>query len=285
MRKRLIIDCDPGLGVLGADVDDNLAVLLALASPEVDVLGVSVTFGNTPRDCGVDSLRRTLSAAQVDLPIYPGATAAGRLRSPTPASAWLIDTINSQPGDIHLLMLGPMGNLAAALEQHPTLLDHVASLTLMAGAFRLPVFAQRGDPNIRWDLPAAQRVLSMPNEKTMISMDACLRARFTATHLDAIQGIDSDAARHLVAGITPWLARHQRMPGLGGFFPWDAIALAWLLNPALFAKVKTRHLALRGRGWRKATLIDQAVAPAVQLPQGLDGQLFMDWMMARLTRW
>ena len=280
--KRLIIDCDPGLGVPGADVDDNLAVLLAVASPEVELLGVTVTFGNTPRDAGIASLRATLDAAGLDVPIFAGATAPGQSRQSTAASQFIADTLSERPGETHLLMLGPQGNLAAALQGNLRLLDKAASLTLMAGAFRLPVFAQRGDPNIRWDLPAAQHVLATPNPKALISMDACLPARFTATQLELLQAIDTPLAKHLVAGITPWLRRHTRVPGLHGFFPWDAVALAWLIQPALFDRVRTRHLALRKRGWRKATLIGQADAPPLCVPDRLQGVAFMDLLMTRL---
>lgn len=282
MPKRLIIDCDPGLGLPGADVDDNLAVLLALASPEVELLGVTVTFGNTPRDLGLASLRATLDAAGLDVPVFAGAVAPGQAETATAASQFVCDTLTAQPGKVHLLMLGPQGNLAAAMHQQPTLLDAVASLTLMAGAFRLPFFAQRGDPNIRWDSPAARRVLAAPQPKTLISMDACLPARFTGTHLDALAAIDTPLARHLVTGIKPWLQRHQRVLGLRGFFPWDAVALAWLLEPNLFADHRTRHLALSRTGWRKATLVDDAKAPAIQLPGKLNGKQFMRLMMERL---
>ena len=283
MPKRLIIDCDPGLGVPGADVDDNLAVLLALASPEVELLGVSITFGNTPRDIGLGSLRATLEAAALDVPIFAGATAAGQAGASTAASDFIRDSLMSRPNEVHLLMLGPQGNLAAALHIQPELLEYAASVTLMAGAFLLPFFAQRGDPNIRWDLPAARRVLATPQPKTMISMDACLPARFTQQHLNTLATIDSPLARHLVAGIKPWLRRHQRVPGLRGFFPWDAIALAWLLKPQLFSRVRTRRLALRQTAWRRATLANNNRAAEVELPGGLHGQQFMDLLMTRLS--
>lgn len=282
MRKRLIIDCDPGLGVPGADVDDNLAVLLALTSPEVELLGVTVTFGNTPRDAGMTSLRATLAAAGLDVPIFAGATAPGQLKTATAASIFLGETLARHPGEVHLLMLGPQGNLAAALHAQPGLLDAAASVTLMAGAFRLPFFAQRGDPNIRWDLPAARCVLATPQPKTLISMDACLPALFTAQHLAQLAAIDTPLARHLVAGIQPWLFRHTRVPGLRGFFPWDAVALAWLLDAGLFAAVRETPLALRNRGWRKATLIRSTEAADILLPSRLDGTRFMALLMDRL---
>ncbi|MBR9814122.1 nucleoside hydrolase [bacterium] len=284
MPKRLIIDCDPGLGVPGADVDDNLAVLLALGSPEVELIGVTVTFGNTPLDDGLASLRRTLDAAGLDVPIYPGARQPGQVEQTTPASEFLADTVRAQPGQVHVLTLGPLGNLAAALQAAPSFADQLASLTLMAGAFRLPFFAQVGDPNIRWDLTAAQHVLATCTPKTMVSMDACLRAQFTAEHLQQFAASKTSLGQHLAAGIAPWLAKHTRMPGLRGFFPWDAVALAYLLQPGLFPTSQTRQLGLRGNGWRRATLRTDPTAAEIALPGRLDGHRFMNLLMTRLLR-
>ena len=71
---KIIIDTDPAMGVFGRDVDDALAIALALNSPEIEVLGLTVTYGNTSLPRAVRSARRLLRAAgREDIPVLPGA--------------------------------------------------------------------------------------------------------------------------------------------------------------------------------------------------------------------
>ena len=275
------------MGVRGADVDDNLALLVALASSELDLRGVTVTFGNTPLEVGLRSGQTTLDAARSRASLYAGARSPADLGRTTSAVDFLIDTVLSDPGNVHLLCLGPVTNVATAMQRAPEFAGALASLTLMGGAFRFPWFAQKGDPNFGWDIESAMVVLNAPTRapSTMIAMDVCTAARFTRAEQRQLAAIESPLARHIVDGIDPWLTRHRRF-GLPGFFPWDVVALAWLLAPSLFRRVDSSALRVQTSGWRAARMRRAPAAAAntreISIPQRLDGRAFMALMMERL---
>ena len=158
---RLIIDTDPGNGYAGADVDDALAIALALKSPEVDLLAITVVAGNVPVDCGVQGALEVLEAAdELHIPVHRGADrplmqdprpwralldtrrddrAAQRLwddgvpaaRStlvpdPHPAAQMLVDLVDAHPGEITVLAIGPLTNIATAMLLDPEWQDKVA---------------------------------------------------------------------------------------------------------------------------------------------------------------
>jgi purine nucleosidase len=159
---KVVIDTDPGLGEPGSDIDDGLAIALALRSPEIDVRGLTIVNGNVDLDTGVDVARRLLHRLDhPDLPVVRGAArplvtdmasvrelfhrtsgarprvaAAERLGPTTdvPAAQFLVETAASHPGEVTVVAIGPMTNLALALRLDPRFATDVKELVLMAGS-------------------------------------------------------------------------------------------------------------------------------------------------------
>ena len=115
--RPLLIDTDPGLSVrLSADIDDDLAILFLLASPEIAILGLTCTYGNSSiARTFADAQRLLREAGRTDLPVLKGAGWMSRdVNRETDASRFLAETILRRPGEITVLTLGPLTNLAAA---------------------------------------------------------------------------------------------------------------------------------------------------------------------------
>ena len=180
---RLIIDCDPAFGVPGADIDDCLAIALALRSPEASVEAVTLVAGNVSLDAGAQSARRLLTlAGRTDIPLHRGAArplvepdeawrseldgrggrpTAVRLWSdveraknagaskPAPAAATIVDRVMRAPGTISLVAIGPLTNVAIALSLEPRLAGALKSLIVMGGAVHLPGQRERTELRLR----------------------------------------------------------------------------------------------------------------------------------------
>lgn len=152
--KKVIIDCDPG-------IDDVLALLLALRSPELDVLGITVVCGNVPTTQGAENALKVLSLLdRLDVPVYLGETkplvrdyvdatdthgADGLGESFLPnvtdvrpkegAIQFLTQTLSEQK-DVSIIALGPLTNIARLIQDYPTCLDGLSELVTMGGSYK-----------------------------------------------------------------------------------------------------------------------------------------------------
>lgn len=281
--KPLIIDCDPGLGVPWADVDDSLAIFLALASSEVELLGVTVTFGNVDLPTGMQVAAETLAVANAaGLPLFAGAANNHRPYADNAAVDWLLATVNQRPGEITLLALGPLTNIAAAMQRDSEFLHKLGGLVILGGALKFPYFGWRGEHNFRHDPVAVNEVLSSAVAKTLITMDTCRSAQFTEAHRQRFSELDTPLGNYIADGVGHWLNIHRRYLRLKGFYPWDVVGLAQIISPELF-EVETARLAVRESGIRRGAIRYANSGGAVELATSVNGEAFMRLFIDRLV--
>ncbi|RKR75868.1 nucleoside hydrolase [Frondihabitans australicus] len=214
---KIIIDTDPGLGEPGSDIDDGLAIALALASDELDVLGLTIVNGNVDAFTGTDVARRlTDRLGRPELPVLlgatkpllrdmapvralfdavipavPGTSDAGDLLGPTSgehAADFLIRQVAEHPGEVTVVAIGPMTNVAIAITKDPSFAENVKELVLMAGS--ATGYAQNvtvvGDFNAYVDPEALDIVLRSGAHVAMVGLDQTSRVMLTradAQHL------------------------------------------------------------------------------------------------------
>lgn len=244
---QLILDTDPG-------VDDAIAILLALAAP-AETLGLTTVGGNVPQARGRRNARALLYAAgRAGLPVAAGAgrPLAGRFRpavrfhgpgglsvrlpdSPVPpAAAPAVEFLNAQltarPGQITLIALGPLTNLARLQQRHPAALGLARQIVAMGGAVDCPGnVTPYAEFNFHSDPLAAQQVLSAGPPLTLADLGACRQV-----------GIDRDEALALRAAhplgrlalrtLQNWF---RRDPARARFEFYDPLAVALALDPSL----------------------------------------------------
>ncbi|MEI6386236.1 MAG: nucleoside hydrolase [Spirochaetota bacterium] len=293
MKRRLLIDTDPATGVPNRDVDDGLALLVLLASPEVEVEGVTVTFGNVPVDRGFAVAQELLGLAGVTVPLHKGAGSRKELGRPSEAVDFLIETVRKSPGEISLLALGPLTNIATAMAMDPAFAPNLRELVVMGGSLCFKPFSFFGELNFHLDGRAAAAVLEAPVPTTLITMDVCSQAVFREAELRRVVDHDSDMARHLAKAIGPWLALNRRVFFKAkGFFPWDVVAASWLIDPTLFDE-RPCSLSVRPSGLRSGSIHDRRLPGglpkvegrrSINLPSQLDSERFMKLFLERLLR-
>ncbi|RRK11371.1 nucleoside hydrolase [Lactiplantibacillus garii] len=208
--RNVIIDCDPG-------IDDSLALLLALKSPELNVVGITTVCGNVPTHIGAQNALKILDLVdRLDIPVYLGAnrplkvayTSAqdthgedglGNSRLPEvtavgpaqDAVQFIADTLTADP-TTSILALGPLTNIAQVLQRDPTLFERCDRFTLMGGSYKShgncsPV----AEYNFWCDPDAAKLVFdTMPVPIQMVGLDVTRKIVLTPSLLEYIQNVD-----------------------------------------------------------------------------------------------
>jgi len=252
---KIIIDTDPGQ-------DDAVAILLALASPEIEVLGLTAVAGNVPLDLTALNARKVCElAGRSDLPVFAGCdrpmgrnlvtaehvhgrTGLDGYELPAPtmglqdthAVDYLIDTLRGEPsGSVTLCPLGPLTNIATALQRAPDIAPRIARIVLMGGGyFEVGNITPAAEFNIYVDPEAAARVLACGAPVTIVPLDCTHKALTTRARNDAFRA--AGRVGEVVAGWTGFFERFDREKyGSEGAPLHDPCVIAWLLEPDLFS--------------------------------------------------
>ena len=254
--RKIIIDTDPGQ-------DDAVAILLALASPELEVLGITAVAGNVPlpltarnariicelagrRDvkvfAGCDApLQRKLVTAEhvhgktgLDGPVLPEPTMP---LQEAHAVDFLIDTLRAEPaGTVTLCPIGPLTNIAAAFNRAPDVIEKVQEIVLMGGAyFEVGNITPTAEFNIYVDPEAAEIVFRSGAPITVMPLDVTHKALTSRARVEAFRALGTEPGR-MVAEWTDFFERFDKEKyGSEGAPLHDPCVIAWLLAPTLFS--------------------------------------------------
>lgn len=286
--RRLIIDTDPG-------VDDAIAILLALAAPDTEVLGLTAVGGNVPLARGVRNALAILQAAgRPDLPVARGASRprTGRYHPsikfhgpgglsmrlpnpaataiPQPATDFLHQKLTAHPNQITIAALGPLTNLSRLEQQHPGALHHAAGIAVMGGAVDAPGnVTPRAEFNIYSDPLSAAHILESGYPIALADLAASRQVYATrqqATTMSAHTPLGQLAMRMLQG----WF---HRDPHRHRFEFYDPLAVAMALDPEV---TSVRQVTLKtgtepGEHWGETTAVGEpgpvALADQVDAPR------------------
>lgn len=238
--KRVICDCDNTMGLPGKPVDDGQTLLYLLGRPDIELVGVTTTFGNGSIDEVYQATQQLLhDLGREDIPLLKG---EGRRGQPaTQAAHFLAETVASQPGQITLLAIGPLGNLRAAADLDPDFFGHLKGIALMGGylnALPIPGWEDVPELNLASDPEAAWAVLNAPLRQaqgaappiTLMNAHICLQAPFGLPELAPIEAFDPQAYRILRDYLLTCQARHVAPRD----YLWDLLPAVYLSYPELF---------------------------------------------------
>jgi purine nucleosidase len=254
--RKIIIDTDPGQ-------DDAVAILLALASPdELDVLGITAVAGNVPLPLTQKNARIVCElAGKPDVKVFSGCDAplqrklvtaehvhgktgldGPQMADPTMALQdqhavdFIIETLRREPaGTVTLCPLGPLTNVAKAMQQAPDITDRIQQIVLMGGAyFQVGNITPTAEFNIYVDPEAADIVFKSGVDIVVMPLDVTHQALTTQPRVDAFASMGSEVGR-MVAEWTNFFERFDKEKyGSEGAPLHDPCVIASLLKPELF---------------------------------------------------
>lgn len=250
----LLIDTDPAMGNSGGDPEDGLALILALRSPEVQVKAVTVVFGNIPLAPAYSNAVNLLQVmGREDIPVAPGFARPlmpGReYRFPwaqeqfvaqlDPGSAphhavdVIVSTVLESTSGVTLVAIGPLTNIAAAIQREPRIVERAARLVIMGGAARVPGnITPCAEFNIWSDPEAAAIVFNSGLRIKMVGLDACNQTRLDPARTEAL-GTASPLAKLVHDSVAPWRELRRREFGGEPIRLYDSLALAATIKPEL----------------------------------------------------
>ena len=255
IKRKIIIDTDPGQ-------DDAVAILMALASKELEVLGITAVAGNVPLELTEKNSRIIVElSGRKDIPVYAGCSKPlGRelvtaeevhgktgldgmeLTEPSipledqHAVEFIIETLReNNPSTISLCPLGPLTNIAQAMIRAPDIVERIQEIILMGGAyFEVGNVTPTAEFNIYVDPEAAKKVFSSGVPITVLPLDVTHQVLTTKTRMDKVRNIGNRTGKE-VANLTTFFERFDKEKyGLDGAPLHDPCVIAYLLEPEIF---------------------------------------------------
>jgi purine nucleosidase len=266
VSKPIILDCDPGH-------DDAMAILLARGCPDIDLLAITTVAGNQTLEKTTLNARRVCTVARIDdVPIYAGCdrpllrpqiTAAevhGKsgldgpsFGEPTVPVAdehavdFLVRTLMASDGDITLVPVGPLTNIAMALRREPRIAGRVRGVVLMGGAYTRGNWNPAAEFNMLADPEAAAIVFEAGWPLTMVGLDLTHQARATQPVMDEIAAIGTPLSATVVEMMKFFGETYRLNRGFDAPPVHDPCAVARVARPELIT-VRDAFVAVETRG-------------------------------------
>jgi inosine-uridine nucleoside N-ribohydrolase len=303
VSTRIIIDCDPGH-------DDAIAMLLALASPELELIGVTTVAGNQTLDKTTRNALVTLEVGgRGDIPVAAGAEAplrrelrtAAHVHGETGLDGPELSEPSARPVATHaadflaehiehgtvLVPMAPLTNLALLLERHPEIHERIDRIVWMGGAIGEGNVTPAAEFNAFVDPEAAALVFASGIPITMIGLDVTHKALFTRAHAEQLR--EAGRAGRFVAELSDFFQRfHESSYGFEGSPIHDAMAVAHVIDPTLVTTrranvaIETRSELCDGR-----TVVDvrgvTGRAQNADVGVDVDAERFLELLVSRVA--
>ncbi|SIT44572.1 Inosine/uridine-preferring nucleoside hydrolase [Paraburkholderia ribeironis] len=257
-RHKIIYDTDPG-------VDDAMALVFQALHPDIELLGLTSVFGNASIETTTCNARFLAGRFTPGVPVARGAAAPLRRAAPEPlasihgdnglgniafdttglaaldarpAHRFIIDTVRAHPGEVTLLAVGPLTNLALALADDPRIASLVKQLVIMGGAFGthgvLGNVTPAAEANILGDPEAADSVLGAAWPVTIVGLDVTQPTIMSRDYLASLRDRGGAAGQFLWDVSRHYEAFHWQSAQLQGVYVHDPSAVAYVLAPHLY---------------------------------------------------
>ncbi|CNK48842.1 putative hydrolase [Yersinia frederiksenii] len=310
MPRSIIIDCDPGH-------DDAIALILALASPELKIEAVTTCAGNqTPDKTLRNALRILTLLERQDIPVAGGALKpllreliiADNVHGesgldgpslPDPdfapqaenAVELMARILRTSPHPVTIVATGPLTNVALLLAGHGALVAKIERIVIMGGAVMLGNWTPAAEFNIFVDPEAAERVFKSGIPITMAGLDVTHQAQVMDEDIDRIRQLNNPVAE-VVADLLDFFMLYHRQErwGFQGAPLHDPCTIAWLLAPELFTSIE-RWVGIETRGeyTQGMTVVDYyqltGNKPNAEVLMGINRQGFIDLLVERVARY
>jgi len=256
--NKIILDTDPG-------IDDAMAIFTAMAHPQIDLLGLTTTFGNVSVDQATKNALSLVGMAGLDTPVakgvatpwvkdlnpFPdfvhGADGFGNVNLEAPkskpidksAAQFIVDQVNDNPGEISIVAIGPLGNLAAALQIDPSIAAKVKQVVLMGG-----VIAADGnvspvaEANILSDPHAADKVMAAAWSVVIVGLDVTHQVVLNNALFAKIAKENKKVGQFMADAARFYIDFYSSIRDIDGCYAHDVSAVAYVVDPTIFGTIE-----------------------------------------------
>ena len=287
-RQKVIIDCD-----LGDDIDDAFALALLLASPELDIVGIVLDYGNTPKRAQI-ACRILYETGCEGIPVVIGRkTNDGyakqfhwgegfeKLKPLKQAGAdFIIEQLRKYPGEIILITVGPVPNMADIIDKDPGALKLARHVYSMFGSFYLGYGSSpvpSAEWNVRADVEASRKLISSGADITCAGLDITTFVILEYEMIEQMNLRKSPLTDALVGLYSLWGLERGPKPQPILF---DAVTVAMILWPELF-KTRKAHVFVTDEGY---TVIDDTKEPNCEIGMSIKTEEFLKLYTNRIMR-
>lgn len=311
-RTPILLDCDPG-------IDDALAILYAVRSPECELLGIGTVRGNVDAETGALNALRVLEVAgaghvpvavgcdawlvepKADARFVHGEDGLGNTFLPPPrgrpsgehAVEMILRVTRERPGQVVLVAVGPLTNLAVALAEDPGLPRRVRQVVVMGGAARMPGnITPVAEANVAHDPEAARAVFAAGWPLTMVGLDVTMQALLHEEDAERLRASGDPVGAFAHRIVQFYMDFYRTILGRRACALHDPLAVAVALDPTLVRTVHTRvEVETAGRLTRGMTVVDLrggrdrlpgAAEPNCAVCLEVDAGRFLQTFLARL---
>lgn len=300
-RNKIIIDTD-----IGDDIDDAFAIALAVNSPEIEVVGITTVFRNTKKRANICSALLS-SLNTYNIPVYAG------IDNPLVASIiarqndyfdtngefipcqydksmnnysyhkengidYIIDEVNKYPGEITIVPIGPLTNLAVAIRKQPEIIEKIKEIVLMGGYYTKDI----PEWNILCDPEAARIVFTSGINVKAVGLDVTLKCKLDVDHLERLKKFSSNGCRILCTMMEKWFNHYKfECPVLH-----DPLTIGTLINKELVNfEDKTILIALDDNNYGKTLVSNNTIknkASKIKVAINVDNVKFLDLFESRI---
>lgn len=233
---KVIYDCDNTMGVKKCDVDDGLTLLYLLGREDVNILGVTTTYGNSTIDIVYNNTMKMFEELDIkNIPLFKGAPSPDNRQSA--AAEFLAKKVAENPKEITILATGSLTNLLAAYEIDTNFFDNVKEIVLMGGILEPLIINNKhlDELNFSCDPKATYTVLSSKTKVTVITGHICLQALFGENEYKRLMENEKiKIFKYIKNKTTHWFEFIMEEFGIKGFYNWDVVAGVYFTNPELF---------------------------------------------------
>jgi purine nucleosidase len=313
--KRVLLDTDLAMGAPGSDIDDGFALALAVADPEVALELVTTVSGNTDVDTAtrltLDLLARL---GRTDVPVVRGAPRslrgwwrgpADKHPDPQPGAAdprpgqaavHLVERVLADPGELTVVAIGPLTNLALALAMEPAVATQVREIVVMGGVFleHTNLSAMPGEFNTWVDPDATAMVLASGAPLRFVGLDVTERVRLTRQHASMLASSDREFGSFAGECAREWIDHKARTsPGdprsQDSCAMHDPLAVASVTRPDLitwrpaYVQVEAASPVTRGVMVADLLTLDHHPEPNCEIAVGVESEAFVELFLERIA--
>jgi len=266
--KKVLIDTDPG-------IDDAQALAYAFAHPDLQVIALTTIFGNVSVELATANALRLCDLCNVDAPVARGAdrplvikpnqvadfvhgkngfggvelAASERKADNRNAANTIIDSIRQHPGELTIIAVGPLTNLAAALQLDPDISQLVSEVVVMGGAFKTSGnVSEFAEANIWNDPHAAEIVFNADWPLTVHGLDVTHQVSMSREYLQSLADTSPKCGGFIAAASGFYCDFYEQTHGRKGCCPHDLLAVAYSANPHWYQKQPCTEMAVETDG-------------------------------------